>query len=425
MLHLVVIIGLLASVSSKPCGTAESKRELLTSLNMNLLRSVDNPGLPNPSIHLALRLSNYHSLAKEAEYLNKLNNQLHNDIQSSITNSQPVTGILALYGLALRSSCYDLTTITFTVGDHSENLLTHLKNQMEQEKEHIVVNRRPLTNYYQYSLGLLSLCVSSIKVHNHVSHKVIVAADKNDFKLGETESIDTYAMAGMALQCEKDSGLYMGNFTELNIALSEIKKKILDSRRPDGHMGNEFSTGLAVQALLAMGSDVADCADSMVAMRTAARNNVYHNPMAISQMLPALQKTSYLTLKSKQCLNESDSLVLASTNPTVPVPSSINVHVIVKVVTSSKAEVVYSVDVPKGSSLLEALNLLKTKNVGFTFELEPSLWGPFLSSVDGEQARQSDRRYWHLSSDGTALTEGVSDFKIEVAQKIRIENTSY
>lgn len=147
-----------------------------------------------------------------------------------------------------------------------------------------------------------------------------------------------------------------------------------------------------------MGSNVADCAASMVAMRTAARNNVYHNPMAISQTLPALQKTSYLTVKSKQCLNEdsmyctivlpywslllqvalgfvseyicyqspADSLVLEPTNPTEAVPSNIKVNVMVEVVTSSGAKVVYSVDVPKGSSLLEVLNLLKTKNVGFT-----------------------------------------------------------
>lgn len=40
------------------------------------------------------------------------------------------------------------------------------------------------------------------------------------------------------------------------------------------------------------------------------------------------------------------------------------------------------------------------------FEKESSLWGPYLSMVNGEQARQSDRRYWHLSSDGTSLTEG-------------------
>lgn len=40
------------------------------------------------------------------------------------------------------------------------------------------------------------------------------------------------------------------------------------------------------------------------------------------------------------------------------------------------------------------------------FDTESSLWGPFLSVVNGEQARQSDRRYWSLSSDGTALTMG-------------------
>lgn len=56
---------------------------------------------------------------------------------SSLSNSQPVSGILALYTLALKSSCYDLNTVTFTVDEQTETLLTHLKKQMEQEKEHI------------------------------------------------------------------------------------------------------------------------------------------------------------------------------------------------------------------------------------------------------------------------------------------------
>lgn len=56
---------------------------------------------------------------------------------SSLSNSQPVSGILALYTLALKSSCYDLNTVTFTVDEQTETLLTHLKEQMEQEKEHI------------------------------------------------------------------------------------------------------------------------------------------------------------------------------------------------------------------------------------------------------------------------------------------------
>lgn len=54
-------------------------------------------------------------------------------------------------------------------------------------------------------------------------------------------------MAGMALQCVKDTGSHMQNAAGLNTALSKIKGKLLASRRTDGHIGNEFSTGLAVQ----------------------------------------------------------------------------------------------------------------------------------------------------------------------------------
>ena len=60
-------------------------------------------------------------------------------------------------------------------------------------------------------------------------------------------SLDTYAMAGMALQCVKDAGSHVHNAAELDTALSNIKQKLLASRRNDGHIGNEFSTGLAVQ----------------------------------------------------------------------------------------------------------------------------------------------------------------------------------
>ncbi|XP_072244023.1 transcobalamin-2 [Leuresthes tenuis] len=426
MLPLIIITGLLAFASSRPHGTEEINRELLLSMNKDLLRSLESQeGLPNPSVHLALRLSNYHNLAKEGEHLNRMKSDLHTYIQSSLTNSQPVTGMLALYSLALKSSCYDLNTITFMVNDKSETLLTHLKKQMEQEKEHIAFSHRPLTNYYQYSLGVLALCVSGIRVNNHVTHKLIKAVEHERFQHGDAESVDTYAMAGMALRCVKDSGSYVNSAAELDTALSKIKQKLLVSRRIDGHIGNEFSTGLAVQALIAMGSEDAEYAASMEAMRTAFRSNIYHNSMANSQILPALHKKSYLSVKSKECLNEDDTLVLESTDPVVILPSETKVKVTVEVVTSSRVTVLYSVDVPKGSSLLEALELLKGKTVGFTFETESSLWGPFLSAVNGEQARQSDRRYWHLSSDDTALTEGVSDFKIEAAQKITIKNTSY
>lgn len=426
MLSLVIITGLLALTSGKPCDTDGSNSQLLLSLSQNLLRSLETQeGLPNPSVHIALRLSSRHNPTKESEHLDRLKNNLHNDLQSSLSSSQSVTGLLALYALALKSSCYDLNTVTFTVAERSETLLTHLKKQMELEKEHIAFSQRPLTNYYQYSLGVLALCVSGIRVNNHVSHRLIKAAEHEQFKHGDVESVDTYAVAGMALQCVKDAGPQVHNAAELDAALTKIKQKLLASRRPDGHIGNEFSTGLAVQALLALGSPVGECAASMEAMRRDARSSTYNNPMAVSQILPALHQKSYLAVKTKNCLNEDETLVLEPSDPVVVLPSETKVTVMVEVVTSSGATAHYSVDVSKGSSLLEALEHLKGRNVGFTFDTETSLWGPFLSAVNGEQARQSDRRYWHLSSDGTALNEGVSDFKINAAQRITIRNTTY
>ncbi|XP_061673080.1 transcobalamin-2 [Syngnathoides biaculeatus] len=432
-MYFVLLFGLLGLASTSPCDTSGSNQELVLSLNKDLLRSLEEPGrLPNPSVHLALRLSKVHNLLKEGEHLNRLTVHVHNNIQSSLSGNQPVTGLLALYALALKSSCYDLNTLTFTVGDKSETLLMHLKKQMEQEKEYITFNQRPLTNYYQYSLGVLALCVNGIRVNNHVVNKLIKAVENEHFKHGDVESIDTYAVAAMALQCVKNAGCgakktacNIHNGAELETALSKIKQKFLASQRPDGHIGNEFSTGLAVQALLAMGTPVWECAPSMEAMRRDARGNRYHNPMAISQVLPALQQKSYLAVQSKDCHNEDDTLVLEPTDPVAVLPSKTKVAVTVEVVTSGGTGTVYSLDVPKGSSLLEALNLLQEKNVGFTFEMESSLWGPFLSAVNGERARQSDRRYWHLSSDGTSLTEGISDFKLKVAQKITLKNISY
>lgn len=67
---------------------------------------------------------------------------------------------------------------------------------------------------------------------------------------------DTYAMAGMALQCVKDSGFHMHNAAQHETALSNIKQKLLASRRADGHIGNEFSTGLAVQVGICFSSFV-------------------------------------------------------------------------------------------------------------------------------------------------------------------------
>ena len=62
--------------------TDGSNSQLLLSLSQNLLRSLGTQeGLPNPSVHIALRLSSRHNPTRESEHLDRLKNNLHNDLQ--------------------------------------------------------------------------------------------------------------------------------------------------------------------------------------------------------------------------------------------------------------------------------------------------------------------------------------------------------
>lgn len=46
-----------------------------------------------------------------------------------------------------------------------------------------------MTNYYQYSLGVLALCVSGVRVNHHVSNKLIRAVEVEGFRHGDSESV--------------------------------------------------------------------------------------------------------------------------------------------------------------------------------------------------------------------------------------------
>lgn len=60
-----------------------------------------------------------------------------------------------------------------------------------------------------------------------------------------------------------------------------------------------------LQALIAMGSQMEECGSAMEALRADLKKGTYHNPMAISQVLPALHQRTYLHLKSQECRNEN------------------------------------------------------------------------------------------------------------------------
>lgn len=61
----------------------------------------------------------------------------------SLKNKELTVGRLALYILALRSSCYDLQSLYLT-GNEREPVLIHLKREMEEEKQNILCKTKCL-----------------------------------------------------------------------------------------------------------------------------------------------------------------------------------------------------------------------------------------------------------------------------------------
>lgn len=63
------------------------------------------------------------------------------------------------------------------------------------------VSHRPKTSYYQYSLGILALCVSGIRVNAHVSHKLIHAVEHGQIKHGESLCVGKFKIFFLLLIC--------------------------------------------------------------------------------------------------------------------------------------------------------------------------------------------------------------------------------
>lgn len=70
------------------------------------------------------------------------------------------------------------------------------------------------------------------------------------------------------------------------------------------YLSDRFSWFSVLQALMAMGSQMEECGSAIEALRADVKKGTYHNPMAISQVLPALHQRTYLHLKSQECRKE-------------------------------------------------------------------------------------------------------------------------
>ncbi|TKC44727.1 hypothetical protein EI555_012728 [Monodon monoceros] len=405
LLFLLGGLGALARI----CEITEVDSTLVERLGQHLLPWMDrlSPEQLNPSIYVGLRLSSLQAGAKEAHYLHSLKLSYQQSLLSndnSDSEAKPSMGQLALYLLALRANC------EFVGGRKGDRLVSQLKRFLEDEKGAIGHNHQghPHTSYYQYSLGILALCVHQKRVHDSVLGKLLYAVEHEQHLQQGHFPVDTLAMAGLAFSCLKLSNLNPNQRNRITVALGRVQEKILKAQTPEGHFGNVYSTPLALQLLMASLRPTVElgtaCLKAKAALLASLQHKAFQNPLMISQMLPILNQKSYVDLISPDC--EAPRVLL---EPATETPSQTQVpgfiHVTLKV-SSISPSYRHSVSVPVSSSLEDVLKKAQ-EHSRFRYGTQASLSGPYLTSVMGKKA--GEREFWQLlRAPDTPLLQGES-----------------
>ncbi|XP_044304888.1 transcobalamin-2 isoform X1 [Varanus komodoensis] len=408
--------------SAQQCEIPRGNAEAVRSLNAVLLKVAADPSRPpNPSIYLALRLSDQHNFTTERQYLKRLV-----EIFQPNTGSPPSevdyeerfgTGQLALYLLALRAACQNMRTVA------RNQLITQLKMHLHKEMEHIGNQSigHPLSNYYQYSLGVLAMCAHHKKIDEHVIDKLLDAEEKGKFQLDHKFSVDTAAMAGLAFGCLKDSHFYTAPLlAKLSQAVQRVTGNILLPEPQEGISGNIYSRPLVMQLLMGTRTDHL-CARDMHTLLHGLARGVFHNSLIQSQLLPVLYGKSYLDIADMRChaergAGEADSLIpdLSSPEPRRPSQTGERIAVHLVVYHPSNLKLLYKrlLKAPAGSSLLEILMAAtKLGQKPLRFQTENTLSGPMITAMMGVKARKGERKYWRILGGGHRILEqGIADY---------------
>ncbi|XP_030774780.1 transcobalamin-1 isoform X2 [Rhinopithecus roxellana] len=323
------------------------------------------------------------------------------------------------------------------VGIQNQNL----KQKLIQQIEYIVKRRQahngnPLTNYYQLSLDVLALCLFN---GNYSTTKVVnyFTPENKNYYFGSQFSVDTGAMAVLALTCVKRS-LINGqvktdesNLKNISIYIKSLVEKILSEKKENGLIGNTFSTGEAMQALF-VSSDYYhendwNCQQTLNTVLTEISQGAFSTPNVAAQVLPALMGKTFLDVnKDSSCVSAAGNFSISTQEPiTVTTPgsqSSISVNYSVRINETYFA----NVTVPNGSVFLDVMKKAQEMNdTIFGFTMEESSWGPYITSVQGLWASNNDRTYWELLSGGKPLSQGVGSYVVHDGENLEVRWSKY
>ncbi|XP_077177171.1 cobalamin binding intrinsic factor [Paroedura picta] len=394
--HLCLLFTVISAASFSPgtCTIPDGHQSLVTGLEAQLANSVILQTSPDPSALIALNLAEALDVCIKTQLVEKIQEGVGEKNTEEMTS-----GKVALYVLALRSSCENPKAVT--TPQNTVNLVNVLEEKTKEEINYFHDHGTPKTTYYQLALDTLALCVEKSPYAEEASIILAKAAMANELEFGGYFSVDTGAVACLALACASEMSIVQQSqllVKVIALALTEMTKQILGEQQSNGIIGNIYSTGLAMQALSVTSEFYNPGSWSCVKTTEEVLHQIslgtFNNPAAAAQILPSLVGKTYLDV-----MNISDS--------------SITVHYsISNAIVGPSFSYSITVNVPEGSVLLTVLNAAQcAKPNEFSFETEQTSWGPMVVSIHNIQASTNEKTYWQFLSGKTPLDQGVGSYK--------------
>ncbi|KAK3108847.1 hypothetical protein FSP39_017135 [Pinctada imbricata] len=215
-----------------------------------------------------------------------------------------------------------------------------------------------------------------------------------------TSGIDEASMVVMALSCF--------NNTSCTAAQRAAEEFILNGIEQDGSFGNEYTTGVAIQALTRYSGSRKDIDDIIQrAQDWLARKVIgkFANVAMANQVLPALAGRSYVDIRDLPCHRKPNK---------APTPSAsgqkIQVQITVKdnLISETPFDMSWLAYGNEGESMFDVMLKLKEQDPSFDFTSTTHSVGESISSIVG--IATGPGQYWKfLGYPDTVMLTGVSD----------------
>ncbi|XP_021081347.1 cobalamin binding intrinsic factor isoform X2 [Mesocricetus auratus] len=372
--------------------------------------SVARSDFVNPSILIAMNLAGTYNVDAQKLLTNKL---------MAIDSADLTSGQLALTIMALTSSCRD-----------TESQVSILQKKME--------NWEPsspgadASAFYGPGLAILALC----QKNSEATLPIAARFAKTLMKDPSPFNVDTGAVSTLALTCMYNR-IPVGSEENYRDLFGEVLKILVDNIslrvKPDGIIGDIYSTGLAMQALSVTPEQPTkkwDCEKTMDTILKEIKQGKFQNPMSIAQILPILKGKTYLDVPQVTCGPDHGVPPIVTDYPT-PIPTSVS-NITVKYTITNQLKGIdllfnwtIEVSVKSGSVLLVVLEEAQRKDSKFKFETKMTSWGLMVYSINNIAENVNQKTYWEILSGKTPLNEGIAYYIPSNYEHITANFTQY